>query len=691
MASSSSSRRRTSQRRSQPNGRDRSPGRNGNRTDGPITAPRAQQTNHAGKVVERTLDARPDTADFRDLLFVPTLIEVPPVVNLHEYRRFDAPILDQGTEGACTGFGLATVANYLLRRRQVRPDETAVSPRMFYELAKRYDEWPGVAYDGSSARGAMKGWHKHGVCADKVWPYDPKHPDRVLTADRSKDALGRPLGAYFRVNHKDLVAMHAALAEVHILYATAKVHTGWQSVGENGKIEFADDVIGGHAFAIVAYDDHGFWIQNSWGTDWGYEGFGHVSYDDWLANGTDVWVARLGAPIVLDRPTSIAATNAAVAKQSEAYAFCDLRPHIISLGNDGELNPAGTYATSEEDVKNIITDSFPTAAADWKKKRLLLYAHGGLVGEAGAVQRVADYRPALLDHQVYPISFIWHSDIWSTVTNILKDASATRKPEGIFDAALDFLLDRADDFLEPVARLGGGKLAWDEMKENARRATESGDGGARLALKLLLDLLQQDKSIELHVVGHSAGAIFHAPLVKFLTDAGAKIASCTLWAPACTLDLFKETYLPAIQAGGIERFALFTLSDKFEQDDDCAKIYNKSLLYLVSNAFEDHQHIPAFRDGEPLLGMQRFVKDDPDLDALFKSGKADWVVAPTRETGPVKNRSEAQHHGVFDDDEATVRATLDRILDQREAPSGTIIFHRSASSMSDRRKQLVAS
>ncbi len=49
---------------------------------------------------------------------------------------------------------------------------------------------------------------------------------------------------------------------------------------------------------------------------------------------------------------------------------------------------------------------------------------------------------------------------------------------------------------------------------------------------------------------------------------------------------------------------MFTLTDKAEQDDNCVNIYNKSLLYLVSNAFEDKQHIPLISDGEPLLGWK---------------------------------------------------------------------------------------
>ncbi len=257
----------------------------------------------------RVLDARPDTLDFRDLMYTPTLIEVPTHVPLGDYMDHGVPILDQGSEGACTGFGLATVANYLLLRRRVVPDNVAVSARMFYELARRYDEWPGENYSGSSARGAMKGWHKHGVCSEAVFPYKPaKKSDPLgLTDARTSDALRRPLGAYFRVNHKDIVAMHSALAEVGVLYVTCTVHAGWNDVGADGVITQSSTITGGHAFAVVAFDGEGFWLQNSWGHAWGRQGFARISYDDWLENGSDAWVARLGAPVTLRKLESIAA------------------------------------------------------------------------------------------------------------------------------------------------------------------------------------------------------------------------------------------------------------------------------------------------------------------------------------------------------------------------------------------------
>ncbi|HEY6617518.1 MAG TPA: hypothetical protein VIZ32_23485, partial [Vicinamibacterales bacterium] len=137
------------------------------------------------------LDARPDTLDFRDRMFEPTLIEVQTERPLDEYRKMKVPILDQGTEGACTGFGLATVVHYLLRTRDVIRDDAEISPRMLYDMARRYDEWPGEKYSGSSARGAMKGWHKHGVCSRSHWIYDRKleKQDGKLFTKRYEDAL----------------------------------------------------------------------------------------------------------------------------------------------------------------------------------------------------------------------------------------------------------------------------------------------------------------------------------------------------------------------------------------------------------------------------------------------------------------------------------------------------------------------
>ncbi len=667
------------------------------------------------------LDARPDTLDLRDTLFVPTLREVPASRPLEDYQqlaeRCGVPVLDQGQEGACTGFALATVANYLLGQR-TQPYEP-VSARMLYDMARRYDEWEGEAYEGSSARGAIQGWHKHGICAEQDWPSAGPN-DRRLTGELAQKAAQRPLGAYFRVNHKDLVSMHNALAEVGVLYATGIVHDGWQHVGADGRIAMGKTRLGGHAFALVGYDEQGFWLQNSWGSSWGHQGFAHLTYDDWLAHGTDVWVVRLGVPVRLHTPQAVAATRWTGAVRANAYGFADLRPHVISIGNDGALRTTGTFGNDEEEVRNLLLQDFPAITKNWKRKRLLIYAHGGLVSEDDALLRVAEYRAELLQHEVYPLAIIWKSDFWTSIADILQDAQRRRRPEGFLDGALDFVLDRLDDFLEPVARNVGGRLLWQEMKDNGRLATESPQGGLRLLLGYLMDLLHQlGDDVELHLVGHSAGAVMLAPFAQLLTTAGRvpdgpmagqqgfgrKVASCTLWAPAITTELFLATFAPAIEAASIERAAVFALHDAVEQDDNCANIYHKSLLYLVSDAFEDaavRRPFPHDR-ATPLLGMAKFVlADSPFADQkvvkLIQDQRLDLVLTPNidRRT-PVTEQSASRHHGDFDDDELTVKATLARILGPGKsqqalvaAPANQNVFRSNARRLRRLRQDLLA-
>jgi hypothetical protein len=655
----------------------------------------------------RKLDARADTLDFRDKIYVPTLVEVPSTIPLDSYLKHEIPVLDQGAEGACTGFGLATVANYLLRRRTVMPDSAQVSPRMFYELARRYDEWPGEKYDGSSARGAMKGWQKHGVCGEEDWPYEVNNtlPDRNWTAERISAARARPLGAYFRVNHKDLVAMHSAIAEVGVLYATSSVHEGWNSVGPSGIISEEDQMLGGHAFAIVGYDSSGFWLQNSWGRDWGREGFAKISYDDWLKNGTDVWVARLGAPAQLNEAQSYATAHARSSGQSAAYSYLTLRPHLVSVGNDGRLRPGGDYGTTAAEIAQIFHHDLPEFFTQSRNPpRLLLFAHGGLVDEASAVQRVAEYRAALLAEGVYPLAFIWRTDYWSTVLNILQDAIRRRRPEGVLDSARDFMFDRLDDLLEPVARHLGGKSAWNEMKENALLASQAG-GAADIILTHIAALKQQFPELEIHIVGHSAGSIFHAPIVQRLTThgkvdsgpaqgldgLGLHIESCTLWAPACTTALFRQAYLPVVEQQRIKRFALYCLDDQTEQDDNCAEVYNKSLLYLVSHAFEDRKRVPQAQPGEPIAGMYKHLYQE--LAELSALPNCDVVLAPNEEPKGSLRASRARHHGDFDDDRDTVLSTLKRILGATEADHlssdpAQLQFNRSSNSIRRNRQDI---
>ena len=611
-----------------------------------------------------------DPLDLRDLKYEGSLRELPFKID----NRSRVPIIvDQGQEGACTGFGLAAVVNFLLCNRSDTNKQTkqeltklegSASARMLYEMAKRYDEWEGENYEGSSIRGAMKGWLRHGVCTWGDWPYDVEDTGR-LTPPRQLKALGRPLGAYLRVRHLHLNQMHNALNEVGILYASASVHEGWYEVDpRTGKIPYRSELVGGHAFAIVGYDEDGFWIQNSWGPDWGRKGFCQISYDDWLENGYDCWVARLGVPtasLAMEGKAGRSRVAAFDYIPHESVVLNTIRPHFVNLGNDGRFSSAGIYSTDAEEVETVVLKGFKDAAKKWgKPTKLLLYAHGGLNDEKASASRIASLLPYFLENQIYPVHFMWETGLFDAVKGIVQDAFRSGRFQGWRDAMKEKFYDLLDEAIELGAR-GLGRPIWSQMKENAEQGTLVAEhaklgevGGARLTAEKIRDCLNDmNPRPELHLVGHSAGSIFLGHLIPVLADLGMPVKTLTLFAPACTTKLFKDKILKEVKKG-IERLTIFNLTGQTEQDDKVGPVYHRSLLYLVSEAFESQRKTA-------LLGMETFLTKDRTIKRavgrrVFENDKS--VVYTVGGPSNIKLASQSTSHGGFDNDEDTLNSTL---------------------------------
>ena len=312
------------------------------------------------------LTARQDAPDFRDFTYQPALIKLNASLPVPQNLN----IRDQGQEGACTGFGLAAVIDRLIKESKRK--DTTVSARMLYEMAQRYDEWSGEDYDGSSCRGAIKGWYNMGVCQQALYPYD-KEDNSGFTVAAAKDARNNTIGAYYRLGGR-ISDYHAALSEAGAIFCSANVHQGWNEVDqESAKLPFSKETQGRHAFAIVGYNDKGFWVQNSWGKDWGKDGTALWTYEDWMFNIQDAWVFRMALPTpqIWHLPVK-GSSNSRAEKKTPTPTRAEIAGHFTHI-DDGQFHKTGRYWSDLNDVK--LTADLLADSTDYD--HLLFYAHGG--------------------------------------------------------------------------------------------------------------------------------------------------------------------------------------------------------------------------------------------------------------------------------------------------------------------------
>jgi hypothetical protein len=262
---------------------------------------------------------------------------------------------------------------------------------------------------------------------------------------------------------------------------------------------------------------------------------------------------------------------------------------------------------------------------------------------------------------------------------------AARRATGFLDAAYE-PVNRA---IEAFARRIIVRGLWSEMKENAQDANDRAvrgypqrgntrPGAMVILSKALKDLTKEYDDLEIHMVGHSAGAILLGYWLSELKKRKLHITSATLLAPACTTEFANKHYIKAHSRNVLKKKDLFInmLDNEMELADSVGGIYKKSLLYLVSRALEDVHKMP-------LLGMALAwdtdgagLKDDV-FNNVQKNEIEKWVKFAVSDPSPVKFKLhniknaivhtslKGDHidlaHGSFDNDIIIVEQTLKRI------------------------------
>lgn len=173
------------------------------------------------------------------------------------------PVIDQGREGACVGFGWTNE----LRANPVMiklPDPTQFALGL-YKQAKTLDEFPGEDYSGTSVLAGAKAIQSLGFMTGYRWAFGI---DDVIDAlvTQGPVVLGIPwYDSMYSTRPSGLMEVGGKIVGGHCILAT----------GYNPKARFFSEGIT-NTFEVVR-------LRNSWGPDYGKGGDGYIKVEDLAA------------------------------------------------------------------------------------------------------------------------------------------------------------------------------------------------------------------------------------------------------------------------------------------------------------------------------------------------------------------------------------------------------------------------
>ncbi|HTJ97150.1 MAG TPA: C1 family peptidase [Rhodocyclaceae bacterium] len=209
-----------------------------------------------------------------------------------DLRHWCSPIENQGELGSCTAHAGVGLLEYYERRTSGKHLDGS---RLFlYKVTRQLLGYKGD--DGANLRDTMKAMVLFGVPPEKYWPYDTKKFNDEPSAFCYSFAQNYQALEYYRLDPSgaspstvlDNVKRSLA-AELPAMFGFS-VYSSIPPVDDGkGLIPYpvkGDALEGGHAVLAVGYDDKkkigtskgALLIRNSWGKEWGEQGYGWLPY-----------------------------------------------------------------------------------------------------------------------------------------------------------------------------------------------------------------------------------------------------------------------------------------------------------------------------------------------------------------------------------------------------------------------------
>jgi C1A family cysteine protease len=208
-------------------------------------------------------------------------------------------VYNQGELGSCTAHSIAGAIEFDQIKQKL--PQIFVPSRLFIYYNERVIEGTVDSDSGAMIRDGIKSVASQGACNESEWPYDITQFAVQPPAQCYQDALLDRAILYQRIV-PNLNTMRACLAAGYPFAFGFTVYESFESasVAQTGQVPLpqpGEQVLGGHAVLAVGYDDTQlrFLVRNSWGTDWGMQGYFTMPYTylTQASLASDFWTIRL--------------------------------------------------------------------------------------------------------------------------------------------------------------------------------------------------------------------------------------------------------------------------------------------------------------------------------------------------------------------------------------------------------------
>jgi len=232
---------------------------------------------------------KPSVLDERDYIYQSDSTEV--LKESVDLREWDTIIESQDSLGSCAANAITNA--YELCVNRMYPEYFIHLSRLFVYYNTRAEYGIIEKDDGMFLRDGMKSLSKFGICSEELWPYDIEKFTEQPTIECYNDAKKRKIIKYQKL--ESIYYITQVLNNNKPVVFGMEIYDSFMNLNERiSTVNFPsrkEKSLGGHAMCMVGYnlEKRLFLAKNSFGTNWGDNGYCWIPFDYIRQEGYDIW------------------------------------------------------------------------------------------------------------------------------------------------------------------------------------------------------------------------------------------------------------------------------------------------------------------------------------------------------------------------------------------------------------------